>query len=77
MASASVLIKSMFRNWVNMDRIRSDDIRGTELVRCFGDKVRVARLRWFEHLEKWKRWLYQQRDAEVGSGRRRADLTME
>lgn len=38
-----VLIKSMFRNWVIMDRIRSDGIRGTELVRCFGDCLNIWR----------------------------------
>ena len=30
-----------------MDRIRNDYIRGTAHVRCFGDKTREARLRWF------------------------------
>ncbi|KAK2920086.1 hypothetical protein Q8A73_002290 [Channa argus] len=30
-----------------MDRIRNEYIRGTAHVRCFGDKVREARLRWF------------------------------
>ncbi|KAK2902094.1 hypothetical protein Q8A73_011840 [Channa argus] len=35
-----------------MDRIRNEDIRGTAHVRCFGDKVREARLRWFGHVQR-------------------------
>ena len=33
-----------------MDRIRNEYIRGTVHVRCFGDKVREARLGWFGHV---------------------------
>ena len=32
---------------MRMDRIRNEEIRGTEHVRCSGEKVREARLRWF------------------------------
>ncbi|KAK2891510.1 hypothetical protein Q8A73_017175 [Channa argus] len=35
-----------------MDRIRNEDIRGTAHIRCFGDKVREARLRWFGHVQR-------------------------
>ncbi|KAK2891434.1 hypothetical protein Q8A73_017099 [Channa argus] len=35
-----------------MDRIRNEDMRGTAHVRCFGDKVREARLRWFGHVQR-------------------------
>ncbi|KAF7655639.1 hypothetical protein LDENG_00052670, partial [Lucifuga dentata] len=35
-----------------MDRIRNEYIRGTAHVRCFGDKVREARLRWFGHVQR-------------------------
>lgn len=35
-----------------MERIRTEDIRGTGHVRCFGDKVRGARLRWFGHVQR-------------------------
>ena len=34
------------------DRIRNEFIRGTDHVRCFGDKVREARLRWFGHVQR-------------------------
>ena len=34
-----------------MDRIRKEHIGETAPVRCFGDKVREARLRWFGHEE--------------------------
>ncbi|KAF7642981.1 hypothetical protein LDENG_00246950 [Lucifuga dentata] len=30
----------------------SEYIRGTAHVRCFGDKVREARLRWFGHVQR-------------------------
>ena len=33
-----------------MDRIRKEYLRGTVHVRCFGDKAREARLRWFRHI---------------------------
>ena len=35
-----------------MERIRNEHIRGTVQVRCFGDNVREARLRWFGHEEE-------------------------
>ena len=35
-----------------MDSIRNEYIRGTAHVRCFGEKVRESRLRWFEHVER-------------------------
>ncbi|KAI5612237.1 hypothetical protein C0J50_0905, partial [Silurus asotus] len=35
-----------------MDKIRNEFIRGTAHVRCFGDKVREARLRWFGHVQR-------------------------
>ncbi|RXN38888.1 Retrovirus-related Pol poly LINE-1 [Labeo rohita] len=35
-----------------MDRIENKFIRGTTHVRCFGDKVREARLRWFGHVQR-------------------------
>ncbi|WP_139267332.1 reverse transcriptase domain-containing protein, partial [Escherichia coli] len=35
-----------------MDRIRNEDIRGTAHVRCFGEKAREARLRWFGHVQR-------------------------
>ena len=35
-----------------MDRIRNEYIRGTAHVRCFGDKAREARLRWFGHVQR-------------------------
>ena len=35
-----------------MDRIRNEYIRGTAHVRCFGEKVREARLRWFGHVQR-------------------------
>ena len=34
------------------DMIRKQYIRGTEHVRCFGEKVRESRLRWFGHEQK-------------------------
>lgn len=36
----------------NMDRIRSESIRGTEPVTCFGDETREARLRWFGRVQR-------------------------
>ncbi|KAI5615975.1 hypothetical protein C0J50_8706, partial [Silurus asotus] len=36
----------------SMDKIRNEFIRGTAHVRCFGDKVREARLRWFGHVQR-------------------------
>ena len=44
---------------MRMDRIRSEHIRETAQVGCFGDKVRDARLRWFGH--------EQRRDSEMMS----------
>lgn len=35
-----------------MDRIRNEDIRGTEHVRGVSDEAREARVRWFGHAEK-------------------------
>ena len=35
-----------------MDKIRNEYFRGTTHVRCFGEKVRETRLRWFEHVEQ-------------------------
>ncbi|KAI5628469.1 receptor tyrosine-protein kinase erbB-3 precursor [Silurus asotus] len=35
-----------------MNKIRNEFIRGTAHVRCFGDKVREARLRWFGHVQR-------------------------
>ena len=35
-----------------MDRIRNEYIRGTAHVRCFGEKVREARLRWFGRVQR-------------------------
>ena len=35
-----------------MDRIRNEYIRGTAHVRCFADKAREARLRWFVHVQR-------------------------
>ena len=35
-----------------MDGIRNGHIRGTAHVRCFGEKVREARLRWFDHVQR-------------------------
>lgn len=37
---------------MRVDRIRNDYIRGTAHVRCFGDKVREARLRWFGRVQR-------------------------
>ncbi|XP_077407522.1 uncharacterized protein LOC144038707 [Vanacampus margaritifer] len=34
------------------DRIKNEYIRGTAHVKGFGDKVREARLRWFEHVQR-------------------------
>ena len=40
-----------FSLWVaRMDRISNDYIRGTTHVRCFGEKAREARLRWFRQI---------------------------
>ena len=35
-----------------MDRISNESIRGTAHVRCSGEKVREARLRWFGNVER-------------------------
>lgn len=35
-----------------MDRTRNNYFRGTAQVELFGDKVREAMLRWFEHMQK-------------------------
>ncbi|CAF88817.1 unnamed protein product [Tetraodon nigroviridis] len=35
-----------------MDEIKKEYIRGTAHVRCFGDKVRETRLRWFGHVQR-------------------------
>ncbi|KAF3694334.1 hypothetical protein EXN66_Car010010 [Channa argus] len=35
-----------------MDRIRHEDIRGTAHVRCFRDRIREVRLRWFGHVQR-------------------------
>lgn len=35
-----------------MDWIRNEYIRGTAQVRCLGDKVRKARLRWFGYVQR-------------------------
>ena len=35
-----------------MDIIRNKYIRGAVLVRCFGEKVRGARLTWFGHVQR-------------------------
>ena len=35
-----------------MDEIRNEFIRGTAHGRCFGEKVREVRLRWFGYVEK-------------------------
>ena len=35
-----------------MDVIRYENIRGTVHARCFGDKAREARLRWFGHVHR-------------------------
>ena len=35
-----------------MDRVRNEYIRGTAHVRCFGEKVREARLRGFGHVQR-------------------------
>lgn len=35
------------------EKIRHKCISGTAKVRCFGDKIREARFRWCEHLDKW------------------------
>ena len=43
-----------------VDRIRNENIRGSAHVRCLGEEVRKARLRWFGHV---------QRDDEVGTER--------
>ena len=37
---------------MRMDRIRNENIRGTAHVRCFGEKVRETRLRWFGHVQR-------------------------
>ena len=35
-----------------MDKIKNEFIRGTAQVRQIGDKVREARLRWYEHMQR-------------------------
>lgn len=35
-----------------MDGIRSENIRGTAHVKCFGDKTKEVRWRWFGHAQK-------------------------
>ena len=35
-----------------MDRIRNEDIRETQHVRCSEEKVRESRLRWFGHEQR-------------------------
>ena len=35
-----------------MDWIRTEYIRETAHVRCFGEKVREARMRWFGHAQR-------------------------
>lgn len=35
-----------------MERIRNEHIRGKVQVECFGDKVKGARLRWSEHVQR-------------------------
>lgn len=40
-------VKVLIFCWNRMDRIRNEDIRGKEHVRCFGDEAAEVRLRWF------------------------------
>ena len=47
-----------------MDRIRNERIRGTWQVRCFGDKVREARLRCFVVREDTQTLGIREEDAE-------------
>ena len=35
-----------------IDRLRNEYIRGSAHVKCFGNKAREARLRWFEHVQR-------------------------
>ncbi|XP_061605912.1 uncharacterized protein LOC133466337 isoform X1 [Phyllopteryx taeniolatus] len=35
-----------------LEKIRNELIRGTAKVRCFGDKIRESRLRWFGHVQR-------------------------
>ena len=37
---------------MRMDTIRIESIRDSAHVRCFGGKVREARLRWFGHVQR-------------------------
>ena len=37
---------------MRVDKTRKWHIRGTVDVRCFGEKVREARLRWFGHVQR-------------------------
>lgn len=48
-AAAAAEVKRLIFCWSGMDRIRNEDIRGTERVRCFGDEATEVRLRWFWH----------------------------
>ena len=52
---------------MRMARIRNENIRGTAHVRCLGERVREARLRWFGH--------EQRRDSEY-NGRRMMRLEL-
>lgn len=46
------VVKLRMLRFSYIDRIRNEYIRGTAHVRCFGDEVREATLRWFEHVQK-------------------------
>jgi hypothetical protein len=50
-----------------VDKIENRYIRGTAHVRCFGDKVREARMRWFGHVK---------RRQEAYVGRRMLEMTL-
>ena len=52
MEDAEVKILRFSLGVTRLDRIRNDYIRGTEHVRCFGEKVRETRPRWFGHVQR-------------------------
>lgn len=48
-----------------MNRIRNEDVRATEQVRCFGGETRV---RWFGRVQRRNSEYISKKDAEVGTG---------
>ena len=50
--SSALMVKGDLDTTMGIDRIRNKCVRGSPHVRCFGDKVREHRLRWFGHVQR-------------------------